>query len=119
MARLTARGQTMTFLADLLTGRTQQKVFDKTGLTGTYDFRLEFVGSGNFAPMQMQNVMMPSRPGMQSPPVVPLPDDPASDAGGPTLFKALQDQLGLKLEAAKVPQDVLVIDKAEKVPIEN
>lgn len=119
MARLTARGQTMTFLADLLTGRTQQKVFDKTGLTGTYDFRLEFVGSGNFAPMQMQNVMMPSRPGMQSPPVVPAPDDPASDAGGPTLFKALQDQLGLKLEAAKAPQDVLVIDKAEKVPIEN
>jgi uncharacterized protein (TIGR03435 family) len=48
-----------------------------------------------------------------------LPDDPASDAGGPTLFKALQDQLGLKLEAAKAPQDVLVIDKAEKVPIEN
>jgi uncharacterized protein (TIGR03435 family) len=56
---------------------------------------------------------------MQAPPVVPLPDDPASDAGGPTLFKALQDQLGLKLEAAKAPQDVLVIDKAEKVPIEN
>jgi uncharacterized protein (TIGR03435 family) len=67
----------------------------------------------------MQNLLF-SMPRMGPPPAaVPSPDDPASDSGAPTLFKALQDQLGLKLESVKLPQDVLVVVKAEKVPIEN
>jgi uncharacterized protein (TIGR03435 family) len=38
---------------------------------------------------------------------------------GPELFTALQQQLGLKLEDAKLPLDVIVIDQADKITIEN
>jgi uncharacterized protein (TIGR03435 family) len=43
----------------------------------------------------------------------------ASDSQGPTLFTAVQEQLGLKLEQKKGPMDILVIDHLEKVPTEN
>jgi uncharacterized protein (TIGR03435 family) len=40
-------------------------------------------------------------------------------ASGPTLFSALQEQLGLKLETSKAPIEVLVIDHAQRIPAEN
>jgi uncharacterized protein (TIGR03435 family) len=43
----------------------------------------------------------------------------AADPNGLSLFGALQDKLGLKLEARKSPVDILVVDGAEKVPTEN
>jgi uncharacterized protein (TIGR03435 family) len=42
-----------------------------------------------------------------------------ADGGGPTLFIALEEQLGLKLVKKKASLDVLVIDHADKVPTEN
>jgi uncharacterized protein (TIGR03435 family) len=63
-------------------------VVDQTGLKGKYDFRLEWT-----------------------------PDDaPPSDAldAPPELFRAIQDQLGLKLEATKAPADTLVVDAVQK-----
>lgn len=70
-------------------------VLDQTGLTGRYNFTLtwatlgtEFGGGGP----------------------VPAPVDNAP----PNLFTAIQEQLGLKLDAVKVPADVMVFDKAEK-----
>jgi uncharacterized protein (TIGR03435 family) len=69
-------------------------VVDKTGLTGKYDFTLKWtpdMGQGT--------------------------DAPAADAG-PTLFTALQDELGLKLQPTKAPVDVIVIDHVE-LPTEN
>jgi uncharacterized protein (TIGR03435 family) len=71
-------------------------VQDNTGLTGVYDFTLQWkpesdqpgVGDGRF----------------------PYSGDPNASS----LFQALQDQLGLKLQAAKVPLDILVIDSAER-----
>ena len=50
-------------------------------------------------------------------------DPPAGSAAafdsGPNIFKALQDQLGLKLEAKKAPVEVTVIDHVERNPSEN
>jgi uncharacterized protein (TIGR03435 family) len=43
----------------------------------------------------------------------------ADAAPGPSLFTALNEQLGLRLEARKGPVEILVVDSAEKVPTEN
>ena len=44
---------------------------------------------------------------------------PADVAPGPTVFSAVESQLGLKLEHRKGPLDVMVIDHAERVPVGN
>jgi uncharacterized protein (TIGR03435 family) len=76
-------------------------VVDKTGLPGKYDFTLEFAGSmspgGAFSPATSD----------------------VSDASEPSLFAALETQLGLRLEEDKVPHDVLVIDSINKMPADN
>jgi uncharacterized protein (TIGR03435 family) len=74
-------------------------VVDRTGLTGSYDFDL------TFTPDQM-----PQGRGDPPPGAPPLP---AIDPNGPSLFTALQEQLGLKLEPARGPVNVLVIDNVE------
>jgi uncharacterized protein (TIGR03435 family) len=75
-------------------------VIDRTGLTGLFDFRLDWTpdASGRTASAAS--------------------NDPAAltaaDAGGPSLFTAVQKQLGLKLKSAKGPVEVLIVDHAEK-----
>lgn len=71
---------------------------DKTGLTGTWNLELEFT------PDQTPNI-----PPGALPPGVTLPSHDA-----PSLFTAVQEQLGLKLEAARGPVEVLVIDSIER-----
>jgi uncharacterized protein (TIGR03435 family) len=74
-------------------------VLDKTGIIGLFDFRLEFASDEN-------------TPGL-------APGNPAAESSSrPSLFTALQEQLGLKLEAAKGPNEFLVIDSIER-PSEN
>lgn len=86
-----------------LLGRT---VVDKTGLTGNFDINLEW------APDDSQALQLP--PDAPKPP----PSDGAAGATGPSIFTALQEQLGLKLESQKGPVEIFVIDHAEK-PSEN
>jgi uncharacterized protein (TIGR03435 family) len=86
-------------LANNLSGLAQRPVFDRTGLTGLFDFDL------SWTPDQM-----PQGRGDPPPGAPPLP---TIDPNGPSLFTAIQEQLGLKLESARGPVDVLVIDKAE------
>ena len=69
-------------------------VFDKTGLNGNYDFTLEWVN---------RKLSAASDPGLTD---------------GLSLFTALQEQLGLKLESSTAPFDTVVIDHAER-PSEN
>jgi uncharacterized protein (TIGR03435 family) len=77
---------------------------DQTGLTGNYDFDLKWtpeVGSG-----------MPAGPSDGG--AAGAGNAPAADNSGPSLFTALEEQLGLKLDAKKVPTDVIVIDHVEQ-----
>jgi bla regulator protein blaR1 len=87
--QLVTTKMTMERLAGTLGPAAARPVFDKTGLAASYDFTLEFVG---------ENVM----------------SEPAAAAAGRSIFSALQEQLGLKLEAAMAPFDTVVIDHAER-----
>jgi uncharacterized protein (TIGR03435 family) len=92
------------------------RVVDKTGLTGVYEFQLEFAGMFVNPPSLAANIAASKPPdGSASGPV-------ATDPGeiGPSLFTALEKQLGLKLVKVKsVPVDMLVVDSVDKVPTEN
>jgi len=88
-------------LSDSLSLLTDRIVLDKTGLAGKYDINLEFT---------------PDQSQFQAPPgVTPAPP---IDSNGPSLFTALQEQLGLKLESQKGPVEIIVIDHVER-PSEN
>jgi uncharacterized protein (TIGR03435 family) len=106
-ARMNASKETMESFVARVSSFLRQPVFDATGLKGTYDFVLtwspDLVGMG----------VPPPPPGGGEAPSAPLAPD------GPTLFGAIQSQLGLKLESRKRQVDVLVLDHAEKVPTEN
>lgn len=82
----------MARLCDLLSRYMRAFVVDRTGLAGRFDVRLFWT-----------------------------PDDRpvADDERGPSVFTAVQEQLGLKLESRKGPMEVLVIDSVEKNPVEN
>jgi uncharacterized protein (TIGR03435 family) len=92
-----AAGCTMAHLALKLSEILHLPVADFTAVPGGFDFKLEWTVDD-----------------MQATPPAAAPD-PAS---GPSIFAALQGQLGLRLESRKVPAEVLVIDHAEK-PSEN
>jgi bla regulator protein blaR1 len=104
---LSAQGVEPAMFASTLSQQLGRPVIDKTGLTGKYDIDLKWTpdpGQGPATPFG------PPPPGAQLPP----PPDP----NGPSLFTALTEQLGLRLEAEKGPAELLVIDRVEK-PSEN
>jgi uncharacterized protein (TIGR03435 family) len=87
---------TMKSFAGTLSGLLDKPVIDMTGLTGGFNINLEW------APDEMAKS-----------------DGAAADSAlGPTIFTALHE-VGLKLESRKAPVEILVIDRAEKVPAEN
>lgn len=94
--------QNLDMFADLLAHLVGRPVLNKTGLTGDFDFKLKWT------PDEGRGQMPGGAPGDAAPP----------DASGPSIFTALQEQLGLKLESQKGPVDTLVIDHVEK-PSEN
>jgi uncharacterized protein (TIGR03435 family) len=70
-------------------------VIDQTGLRGSFDFKLDWT------------------------PAVRAAETSTEPPGGPTVFEAVETQLGLKLERRKLPLPVIVIDRVERVPVEN
>ena len=94
--KLEAEGTTMPYVATVLENQVQRKVVDRTGLTGAYDFTLTWT---------------PDQPGNVEAGGSVLP---AADESAPSIFTAVQEQLGLKLEASKGPVDVIVVDQIEK-----
>jgi uncharacterized protein (TIGR03435 family) len=121
--RLNAERQTMTQLADSLSNQADRPVVDMTGLTQRYDFTLDF------APDQAAMMAKMGALAGAMPPPLPGgagagPGDAGPRLGAPetdaaTVFVAVQEQLGLKLEPKKAPADLLVIDHLEKTPSEN
>jgi uncharacterized protein (TIGR03435 family) len=102
LGNLVARNATMDDFASLMqTSVLDRPVVDQTGLTGRFDFTL------NWTPDETQFTAM----GVKVPP-------PPENAEHPDLFTAVQQQLGLKMESTKAQVDVLVIDHVEK-PSDN
>jgi uncharacterized protein (TIGR03435 family) len=97
------KGQIMGIAADMkilgymLSQKLGRSVIDETGLTGVYDFTLTWP-----PPLGV-------RGGTEGPEALPQPD-----TAEPSIFTALQEDLGLKLQSAKGPVDILVIDHVEK-----
>lgn len=77
-------------------GKLDRPISDQTGLTGIYQFSMDYVGPN------------PNVPGTQAPEVV-----------GPDFVMALRKQLGLTLEPKKASVEFLVVDSVERVPTEN
>lgn len=75
------------YLAGALASLLSRPVYDKTGISGKYDYRIKY-----------------------------MPDDaPVADPATPTIFTALEEQLGLKLEASKGPVETVVVDRVERL----
>jgi uncharacterized protein (TIGR03435 family) len=85
----------MASLADFLSSRLDRPVLDRTELKGAYTISL------NWAPDALENA------------------GAAAGASGPSIFTALQEQLGLRLTAAKGPVEILIVDSLERSPTEN
>lgn len=98
-------GRTIAQIIPTLSDLVARPVIDKTGLTGLYDFSLKFAYEGRTA-----GPMGPLGPAGLPPGAPPAVVDP----NAPSLSTAVQEQLGLKLEGARGPVEVVVIDKIEK-----
>lgn len=92
-------------LAHLLSEQLGRPVLDKTGLTGKYDFSLQWAAAGN--------ELSALAAGESGSGAASSASQPA--ASGPSLFEALQQQLGLKLEPQQSPMETLVIDHVEQL----
>jgi uncharacterized protein (TIGR03435 family) len=88
---MTGRKMEMRDLAFLLVMTTHRPVIDRTGLTGQFDFDLDFA---------------------------PFDSDTPVDSSAPSLFTAIQERLGLRLDTTKAPLDGLIIEGAER-PSDN
>jgi bla regulator protein blaR1 len=86
-------GGSLSLLTNALSTITGRKVVDRTGLSGNWDLTLTFAAEQRGQP--------------------PGAEPPAADPTAPSIFTALQEQLGLKLESTKGLVDVLVIDRVE------
>jgi len=96
MGEMTAQGVPVSNLANYLAQLLHKQVVDKTGLTGKYDISMKW-----------------------QPDDMPAESREATGAdSAPSIFTALQEQLGLKLEAVKGPVDTIVVDHVE-MPSEN
>jgi uncharacterized protein (TIGR03435 family) len=94
---ITGMAAPVPLLINFLSQQLGRSVIDKTGLTGKYDFALKWTPDPGAA--------AGPKAGDTAPPV---------DVSGPSIFTALQTDLGLKLQSGKGPVEMLVIDSVEK-----
>jgi uncharacterized protein (TIGR03435 family) len=102
---LQAPNLSMARFADTLSSALGAIVVDRTGIEGQYDVSFQWTPDPNSEPRMTKSGE-------------PAPPPPVDAVPGPTIFTALQEKLGLKLEARKVPVQVIVIEQAKR-PSEN
>jgi uncharacterized protein (TIGR03435 family) len=105
--QIVGRAQTMSELATLLGNQLNKPVVDKTGLTGKYDIQVEYTPD-------MNGTQMPP-PGAEGRPATGA----EASLPGSNLASAIEQQLGLRLAKSKAKLDMVIVDKAEKVPTDN
>jgi uncharacterized protein (TIGR03435 family) len=91
--KIVAERMTMAQLADTVSRQLRQPISDLTGLKGVYTFTLTYTPDTG--------------------------DEKATGKAGPSIYTARQEQLGLRLEARKIPVDTVVVDHVERTPTEN
>jgi uncharacterized protein (TIGR03435 family) len=96
--RMMVGGMPLSIVIDLLGNLTGRNVVDRTGLTGSWDFEMTYAADARRGE---------PRPGG--------PNLPPAEPDAPSIFTALQEQLGLKLESAKAPIEVVVIDTVSEL----
>jgi uncharacterized protein (TIGR03435 family) len=97
---IAAQHMSMARFAERLSRVADRPVVDATGVAGAFDFELKWTPDSTRAkPAESSGPQMADLP--------------------PSLFTAIEEQLGLKLEPRKAPVEILVVDHAEKVPTEN
>jgi uncharacterized protein (TIGR03435 family) len=104
--QLTGQAVPVGNLVNVLSQQLHQTIIDKTGLTGKYDLELTWTPDQGSDPMFKGTDSAQQR------------DESATDASGPSIFTAVQEQLGLRLQSTKGPVETLVIDHVE-MPSEN
>ena len=93
--RTTFHNQPVSRFTFMLTRRLDRPVLDLTGLKGTYDFAIDLSGLGFGG------------------------NPPSAESTGPSVFTAVQSDLGLKLEGRKQSIDILIIDSVQRLPVQN
>lgn len=99
-ATLSAKSVTMAQLASALSSNLGSIVVDRTGLEGQFNASLQWTPDPSARPLIGKNGE-------------PAPPPPSDATPGPSIFSALQEKLGLKLESHKVPVEVVVVEHAE------
>jgi uncharacterized protein (TIGR03435 family) len=113
-SRSTRGNMTIAQITSMLSNALERPVIDGTGLKGTYEVDLTY-GVSELDPSQAQ-----MRQALAADPRVNSPLPPVdADSRLPGLPQAVKENLGLELKAKQLPIEVLVIDQAEKVPLEN
>lgn len=108
LGRMTGGAIPVATLADMLSQELGRPVEDHTGLTGKYNFKLRWAPDLNAEAITEARAGNPTR----------TSNSAAGDTSLPSLFTAIQEQLGLKLELMKAPIEIIVIDHIEP-PTEN
>jgi uncharacterized protein (TIGR03435 family) len=103
--QLTSQGVDIATLASALSRQLGRPVLDKTGIAGYYEFTLQWTPDESQTFTGLDGSLIPDKA---------QPRDPS----GPSVFIAIQEQLGLKLESGKGPVEIFVIDHVER-PSEN
>jgi len=108
VGNLVGNAVTLSWFATMLSQRIDRLIVDKTNLPGRFDIQLQWTPSPGENPFDPGGNRLP-------PTIIDMSGKTVlADPSGPSIFSAIQEQLGLKLESAKAPVELLVIDHVEK-----